>query len=95
MYLVLTARGQRCAQPVSDHRQRGLIFLAVSFLTVATSLVAEHRLSSVWSSVVLAPGLSRVGSEVVAHSLVVPSEPCAIFPDQGLNLCPLHWQASF
>ena len=20
-------------------------------------------------------------------------EPCGIFPDQGSNLCPLHWQA--
>ena len=31
------------------------------------------------------------GSEVVAHGLSCSA--CGIFPDQGLNLCLLHWQA--
>ena len=31
-------------------------------------------------------------SVVVAHGLSC-SMVCGIFPDQGLNLCPLHWQA--
>ena len=37
-------------------------------------------------------GSRRAGSVVVAHG---PSRSmaCGIFPDQGLNLCPLHWQA--
>ena len=35
---------------------------------------------------------SRVlGSVVVAHGLSCPSA-CGIFPDQGLNPCPLHWR---
>ena len=29
---------------------------------------------------------------VVAHGLIL-STACGIFPDQGSNLCPLHWQA--
>ena len=37
-------------------------------------------------------GSRRAGSVVVAHG---PSRSAAggIFPDQGLNPCPLHWQA--
>ena len=31
----------------------------------------------------------RVGFTVVAHGLSCP-RACGIFPDQGLNLCPLH-----
>ena len=47
-------------------------------LTVVASLVAEHRLYS-RDLVVVVHGLSC-------------SEACGIFPDQGLNPCPLHWQ---
>ena len=37
-------------------------------------------------------GSRRAGSAVVAHG---PSwsAACGIFPDQGSNPCPLHWQA--
>ena len=37
-------------------------------------------------------GYRRAGSAVVAHG---PSRSvaCGIFPDQGSNPCPLHWQA--
>ena len=34
----------------------------------------------------------RAGSVVVAHAPSC-SAACGIFPDQGSNLCPLHWQA--
>ena len=34
----------------------------------------------------------RSGSVVVAHGPSC-SAVCGIFPDQGSNLCPLHWQA--
>ena len=34
----------------------------------------------------------RAGSVVVAHGLSC-STACGILPDQGLNPCPLHWQA--
>ena len=36
--------------------------------------------------------LASTGSAVVAHGLSCPMA-CAIIPDQGANLCPLHWQA--
>ena len=37
-------------------------------------------------------GSRRAGSVVVAHGPSCPAA-CGIFPDQGLNPCPLHWQA--
>ena len=38
------------------------------------------------------PGSRRAGSIVVAHGPSC-STACGIFPDQGSNPCPLHWQA--
>ena len=35
--------------------------------------------------------LGTQASVVVAHGLSC-SVACGIFPDQGLNPCPLHWQ---
>ena len=43
-------------------------------------------------SVVVTHGLQSAGSVVVVHRLCC-SAACGIFPDQGSNLCPLHWQA--
>ena len=37
-------------------------------------------------------GSRRAGSVVVAHGPTC-SAACGIFPDQGSNPCPLHWQA--
>ena len=37
-------------------------------------------------------GSRRAGSAVVAHG-PSRSAACGIFPDQGSNPCPLHWQA--
>ena len=44
------------------------------------------------ASVVVARRLWSAGSVVVAYGLSC-SAACEIFPDQGLNPCPLHWQA--
>ena len=38
-----------------------------------------------------ARALEGAGSVLVAHRLTC-SEACGIFLDQGLNLCPLHWE---
>ena len=59
------------------------LYLAVvcGLLIAVASLVLEHRLSGGWASV------------VVAHVLSCPAA-CGVFPDQGSNLCPLHWQAN-
>jgi len=74
-----------------------LFFVAVrAFSLVAVSrgypLFLVHRLQCVWASAVAAPRLQGKGSVVVAHGLSC-SAVCGIFPDQGLNLCLLHWQA--
>ena len=50
------------------------------------------RAPDVQASVVVARGLQSAGSVVVAHRLSC-SAACGIFPDQGLNPCPLYWQA--
>ena len=49
-------------------------------------------LSLSWPLLLRSTGSRRAGSVVVAHGLSC-SEARGIFPDQGLNLCPLHWQA--
>ena len=50
------------------------------------------RALGVQASVVVALGLWSAGSVVVAHGISC-STACGIFPDQGLNPCPLHWKA--
>ena len=60
------------------------LLLGRQALGAQTSVVAVLRLSSCSS------WIQRTGS--VAHRLSC-SAACGIFPDQGLNLCPLHWQA--
>ena len=39
-------------------------------------------------------GSRATSSVAVSHGLCC-STACGIFPDQGLNPCPLHWQADF
>ena len=60
-------------------------------------LVVLHRLSLVvvsggYSLVAASGPLNEVASLVV-HGLSC-SVTCGIFPNQRLNLCPLHWQAN-
>ena len=60
--------------------EQGLLFVGVNRLLIeVASLAAEHRLESI-GSVATVPGLSC-------------SMTCGIFPDQGWNPHPLHWQA--
>ena len=48
---------------------------------------------SLWRPLLLqSTGSRRAGSVVVAHGSRC-SAACGIFPDQGSNPCPLHWQA--
>ena len=70
-----------CTRAFSSCGQQGLLFIVIcGLLTVVASLAAAPR---PWS----------VGSVVVAHGLSYP-EVCGIFPDEGANLCALHWQAN-
>ena len=59
---------------------RPLSSCGARLLIAVASLVAEHRLSDSWVSVVAAPKLSY-------------SVACRIFQTQGLNPRLLHWQA--
>ena len=61
-------------------------------LTVVASLAAEHGLWGSRTPVDSAHKLWSRGSVVVAHSHSCPVA-CGIFPDQGWNPGPLHWQA--
>ena len=82
-----------------------LIFVCVGSLLRSAGLL--QRLLLLWStgsrcvgfsscsmqaSVVVACGLQSAGSLAVAHGLSC-SAALRIFPDQGSNPCPLHWQA--
>ena len=49
-------------------------------------------LSLSWPLLLQSTGSRRAGSVVVAHGPSC-SAVCGIFPDQGSNPCPLHWQA--
>ena len=49
-------------------------------------------LSLSWPLLFQSTGSRCAGSVVVAHGLSC-SAACGIFPDQGSNPCPLHWQA--
>ena len=55
------------------------------------SLVAESAGSRRAGSLVAVLGLHSSGSVVVEYRLSC-SVACGIFPDQGSNSCPLHWQ---
>ena len=69
-----------CARAFSSCGKRGPLFIAVRGpLTIAASLVAEHR-------------PRRAGSVIVAHGPSC-SAACGILPDQGSNPCPLLRQA--
>ena len=103
IYLFFAALGLRCcARAFCSCGEQGLLFVSVRGLLVAVaSLVTEHRLqarglqqSGHMGSVVVACGLQSAGSVVVVHGLTC-CMTCGIFPDQGSNPCPLHWQVIF
>ena len=101
LFIYLAALGLCCcAWAFSSCSEQGLLFVEVHGLViVVASLVEEHGLQArglqqLWltGSVVVAHELQSTGSVVVAHRLSC-SAACGIFPGQGSNPCPLHWQA--
>ena len=78
------------------------LWLCWVFVSVrGLSLVVANRgcsssrcagLSLSWPLLLRSTGSRRAGSVLVAHRPSC-SAACGIFPDQGLNSCPLHWQA--
>ena len=94
MYLFLTVLGLHCCQGfslVADSGGYSLVAVRRLLIAVA-SLVVEHRLQSMQAQQLWLQDSRGSGSEVVAHGRSC-STACGIFPDQGSNLCLLHWQA--
>ena len=92
IYLLLAVLGLCCCvgfSVVVMSRGSSLV-VAHRLLIAVVSLVAEHGLQGMQASGVTAPRFQSAGSVVVAHGLRYP-EASGIFPDQGLNLCLLHW----
>ena len=70
-----------CARAFSSCGKRGPLFIAVhAGLSLSRPLLLRST------------GSRRAGSVIVAHGPSY-SAACGIFPDQGSNPCPLHWQA--
>ena len=69
-----------CARAFSSCGKRGPLFITCTGLSLSRPLLLRSI------------GSRRAGSVIVAHG---PScfAACGIFPDQGSNPCPLHWQA--
>ena len=78
MYLFLAARGLHCSE-------WGLLSSCFSLRWFLLLQNADSRVCG--PQLLQHPGLA-----VAAHGLSC-SMACGIFPDQGLNPCPLHWQA--
>ena len=84
-----------------SRRQPCIIYVCIGLCWVfiaapGLSLVRVRGLLTAVASLGVDRGLwgragSRVRTLVVMHGLSRP-EACGIFPDQGLNLCPLHRQ---
>ena len=68
---------------------RGLPLVAASGGRSSSRCVG---LSLSWPLLLRSTGSRRAGSVIVAHGPSC-SAACGIFPDQGSNPCPLHWQA--
>ena len=64
----------------SSCSKQGPLFIAVRGLSLSRPLPLRGT------------GSRRAGSVIVAHRPSC-SAACGIFPDQGLNPCPLNWQA--
>ena len=70
---------------------RWVFIVVCGLLIAAASLVAECGLGQEGFSSCGYWALCVWGSVVMAHRLSCPVA-CGIFPYQGLNPCPLHWQ---
>ena len=73
------------------YRCVGSSFLCEGFLQLRQVAATLHR--GARASHYRGLSLRSTGSVVVAHGPSC-SVACGIFPDQGSNPCPLHWQAN-
>ena len=69
-----------------------MAMLGLGFCARLSLVAARGGLSLLWPLLLRSTGSRHAGSVVVAHGPSC-SAACGIFPDQGSNPCPLHWQA--
>lgn len=89
-YCALLRSREACFPPLF-----GLRLWLCWFFAAALSLLAMSRLLSRWDVQAphcRGPFLWSTASAAVAHGFACPAA-CGLFPDQGSNLRPLHWQA--
>ena len=86
IYLFLAVLGLRfCVRAFSSCGKRGPLHRGAR--------ASHHRgLSPSRPLLLWSTSSRRAGSVIVAHGPSC-STACGIFPDQGSNPCPLHWQA--
>ena len=103
LFLFLAALGLCCCARAFSSCSEWEPLLAVVHgpLIAVAPPIAEHGLQArglqqLWhaGSAAVARGLQSAGSAVMAHGSCC-SAVCGILPDQGSNLCPLHWQVDF
>ena len=81
IYLFMAVLGLRfCARAFSSCGKRGHSSSRCAGLSLSRPLLLRST------------GSRRTGSVIVPHGPSC-SAACGIFPDQGSNPCPLHWQA--
>ena len=68
------------------------VWLSLVAVSGDYSLIIVHRLLIAVASLVAEHRLLGVRAPVVAAHRLSCSLACRIFPDIGLNPCPLHWQ---
>ena len=90
----MAALGLCCsAWSFSSCHEQGLLFAATcGLLIVVASLVGRAGAAGTRASVAASHRLRSYGALALEHGLRY-SVACGIFLDQGLNLCPLNWQA--
>ena len=75
----------------SGGREKGLLSSCSSQSSRCGSFSCSLVALGTQASVAAACGLLSAGSVAAVHGLSF-SKARGIFPDQGWNLCPLHWQ---
>ena len=90
--LVVASRGYSSLQCTGFSLQWFLLLQSTGFRHAGFSSCGTQA-QSLWhaGSVIMACGLQSADSVVVVQRLSC-STACEIFPDQGSNPCPLHWQ---
>ena len=82
-----------CVWAFSSCGERGLLSIAVRSLHCSGFSCCGAQALGMWAQELQLPGSrAELGLSSCGHGLS-GCRACGIFPDQGSNLCPLHWQS--